>query len=107
MKDKKFNTPTVRFGIPNLAAKVPRFWHFKIPLPGGVYMGGGKLIIASLSAVAIGFLASLPSLLLVVILEYVLTGEEKLDEMKKQTKLLEELVAQENLQKDEMVILDK
>ena len=59
MKDKKFNTPTVRFGIPNLAAKVPRFWHFKIPLPGGVYMGGGKLIIASLSAVAIGFLASL------------------------------------------------
>jgi len=58
-------------------------------------------------SLVIGFLASLPSLLLVVILEYVLTGEEKLDEMKKQTKLLEELVAQENLQKDEMVILDK
>ena len=59
MKDKKFNTPTVRFGIPNLTSKLPRFWNFKIPIFGGLYMGGGKFIVVSFSTIAIGFIASL------------------------------------------------
>ena len=59
MKDKKFNTPTVRFGIPNLTAKLPRFWNFKIPIFGGLYMGGGKFIVVSFITIAIGFIASL------------------------------------------------
>ena len=59
MKNKKISSPRIKFGIPNLTAKLPMFWHFKIPFPGGIYLGGGKLIIGSLSAVAIGFLASL------------------------------------------------
>jgi len=52
MDDKKIN-------LPRLGFKFPRFWSFKIPLPGGVHMGGGKLILGSLSVVGIGFLASL------------------------------------------------
>ena len=59
MKNKKISSPRIKFGIPNLTAKLPRFWNFRLPLPGGIYLGGGKLIVASLSAVAIGFLASL------------------------------------------------
>ena len=59
MKDKKFNTPTVKFGIPNLTSKLPRFWNFKIPIFGGLYMGGGKFIVVSFSTIAIGFIASL------------------------------------------------
>ena len=39
--------------------KLPQFWNFKIPIPGGIYMGGGKLIVGSLATVAIGFLASM------------------------------------------------
>ena len=59
MKDKKFSTPTVRFGVPNLTAKLPRFWNFRIPIFGGFYMGGGKFIVVSFSMIAIGFIASL------------------------------------------------
>jgi len=59
MKDKKFNTPNIRFGIPNIAAKLPRFWNFRIPIFGGIYMGGGKFIVVSFSTIAIGFIASL------------------------------------------------
>ena len=59
MKNREVKTPTVRFGIPNLTARLPRFWNFKVPLPGGIYMGGGKIVIASLSTVALGFIASL------------------------------------------------
>jgi hypothetical protein len=59
MKDKKFHTPNIRFGFPTIVAKLPMFWRFRIPLPGGVYMGGGKLIVGSMATVAVGFLASL------------------------------------------------
>ena len=59
MKDKKFDTPNMKFSIPNLATKLPRFWNFKIPLPGGIYMGGGKVVIVSMGTVALGFVASL------------------------------------------------
>jgi len=37
----------------------PNFLKFRLPFPTGIYLGGGKLIIASLSFVALGFLASL------------------------------------------------
>ena len=59
MKNREVKTPRIRFGIPNLTARLPRFWNFKVPLPGGIYMGGGKIVIASLSTVALGFIASL------------------------------------------------
>ena len=59
MKDKKIKTPAIRFRLPAITAKLPRFWHFRVPLPGGVYMGGGKLIVVSLSTVAVGFIASM------------------------------------------------
>ena len=39
--------------------KLPQFWNFKIPIPGGIYMGGGKLIVGSLATGGIGFLASI------------------------------------------------
>jgi len=62
MKNKKVRevkTPSIRFSIPKLAARLPTLWSFNIPLGGGIYMGGGKLIIGSLSVVALGFLASM------------------------------------------------
>ena len=59
MKDKKFDTPNMKFSVPGLTAKLPRFWNFKIPLPGGIYMGGGKVVIVSMGTVALGFVASL------------------------------------------------
>ena len=59
MKNREVKTPRVRFSIPVLAAKLPKLWNFKIPLPGGIYMGGGKIVIASLSTVVLGFVASL------------------------------------------------
>jgi len=52
MKEKKFN-------LPKLQMKMPKFWSFRIPIGGGIYLGGGKLILGSMSAVAIGFIASM------------------------------------------------
>ena len=52
MKDKIFNTP-------NLRMRLPRFWGFRVPIGGGVHLGGGKLILGSMSVVAIGFIASM------------------------------------------------
>jgi hypothetical protein len=52
MKDRQFN-------LPKMSMRLPKFWKFKIPLGGGFYMGGGKLILGSLSIVAIGFVASM------------------------------------------------
>ncbi len=40
------------------------------------------------------FLGALPALFMVLLIEYFLMREEKLKELRKQTKLLEELVAQ-------------
>ena len=48
-----------QFRIPGLIVRLPRLWAFSLPLPGGLYLGGGKLIVASLSTVALGFLASM------------------------------------------------
>ena len=59
MKKRKFDTPSIGIKIPGMKYSLPKFWNFRLPLPGGIYLGGGKLIVASLSAVALGFLASL------------------------------------------------
>jgi hypothetical protein len=59
MKDRKIKSPSIRFRIPVIATKLPKLWRFRVPLPGGIYMGGGKLVVVSLSAVVLGFLASL------------------------------------------------
>ena len=58
-KVREVKTPSIKFGIPKLTAKLPALWSFNVPLGGGIYMGGGKLIIGSLSVVALGFLASM------------------------------------------------
>ena len=42
------------------------------------------------------FMGALPALFMVLLIEYFLMREEKLAELKKQTKLLEELVAQKD-----------
>ena len=59
MKKRKFSTPSLKFGFSMGSFKLPKFWTFRVPIGGGIYMGGGKLIVGSLSAVALGFLASL------------------------------------------------
>ena len=54
MKPRKF-----RIGIPNI--KLPGFdWlnSIRLPLPGGLYLGGGKLLFGSFGMVVVGFLAS-------------------------------------------------
>jgi len=38
---------------------MPGISRLRIPLPGGIYLGGGKLILVSMSTVALGFLASM------------------------------------------------
>ena len=64
---KKVSLKIPSLKIPSLNLKLgklgsftfPKFWNFKVPIPGGIYMGGGKLIVGSLATVAIGFLASM------------------------------------------------
>jgi len=55
-------------------------------------------------ALFLAFFSSLPALFLVIILEHILSEESKLYEMQKQTKLLEEIKAQ-NFHKE--TILDR
>ena len=52
MKDRKINIPKLKMGL-------PKFWSFRIPIGNGIYLGGGKLILGSMSAVALGFIASM------------------------------------------------
>jgi len=59
MKKRKLSTPSLKVGFSMGSFNLPKFWSFRVPIGGGIYMGGGKLIVGSLSAVAIGFLASL------------------------------------------------
>ena len=47
------------FNLPRISAALPGLARLRLPLPGGVYLGGGRLILFSLSAVALGFLASM------------------------------------------------
>ena len=48
-----------------------------------------------IDAILMSFFASLPALFLVVLLEYIIVGQEKLDEMKIQTKLLQEILSKD------------
>ena len=60
MKDRKFSLPSLKFGMGLLGRfAFPSFLKMKLPFPTGVYLGGGKLIVVSLSFVALGFLASM------------------------------------------------
>ena len=59
MKKRKISTPSLKVGFSMGSFNLPKFWSFRVPIGGGIYMGGGKLIVGSLSAVALGFLASL------------------------------------------------
>ncbi len=59
MKKRKLSTPSLKVGFSMGSFNLPKFWSFRVPIGGGIYMGGGKLIVGSLSAVSIGFLASL------------------------------------------------
>ena len=67
-KKSKFKDKTWSFGLPNLSFKLPSsskersllpaMGGVKIPFPTGVYLGGGKIILISLSAIVLGFLAA-------------------------------------------------
>ena len=59
MKKRKISTPSLKVGFSMGSFNLPKFWSFRVPIGGGIYMGGGKLIVGSLSVVALGFLASL------------------------------------------------
>jgi len=47
------------FSIPSLSVRFGGLTRLRLPLPGGVYLGGGKLIVGSMATVGIGFLASM------------------------------------------------
>jgi hypothetical protein len=62
MNKKKFSfsIPSLSVGLHRFGAmRLPGISRLRVPLPGGVYLGGGKLILVSLSAVALGFLSSM------------------------------------------------
>ena len=47
------------FSIPSLSVRFGGLARVRLPLPGGIYLGGGKLIVGSLSTVALGFIAAM------------------------------------------------
>ena len=47
------------FSIPSLSVRFGGLARIRLPLPGGIYLGGGKLIVGSLSTVALGFIAAM------------------------------------------------
>lgn len=60
MKDRKFSIPSLKFSLGAFGRfKLPSASKLKLPFPTGIYLGGGKLIVVSLSFVALGFLASM------------------------------------------------
>ena len=60
MKDRKFSIPSLKFSLGAFGKfKLPSASKLKMPFPTGIYLGGGKLIVVSLSFVALGFLASI------------------------------------------------
>ncbi|MEA3492397.1 MAG: hypothetical protein U9R27_10910 [Campylobacterota bacterium] len=54
--------------------------------------------VSLVDAIMLSFLGALPGIFLVVILEYFIVGLQRLEEMKKQTKLLEKLLMQGQIQ---------
>ena len=61
-------------------------------LVGAVYTFFSFLKIGFFTAVVMSFLGALPGLFLVVLLEYIIIGAERLDEEKRQTELLEDIL---------------
>ena len=61
MKKKiSFSMPSLKFGLGAFGQfGLPSFLKLKMPFPTGIYLGGGKLIMVSLSFVVLGFLASM------------------------------------------------
>ena len=53
------NKHNFTFSIPSLSVRFGGLARLRLPLPGGVYLGGGKLIVGSLATVALGFIASM------------------------------------------------
>ena len=47
------------FSIPSFSAQFTGLARLRLPLPGGIYLGGGKLIVGSLTTVALGFIAAM------------------------------------------------
>jgi len=60
---------------------------------GAVFLFYTFLQVGLLTAIFASFLGMVPGLFLILLIEYFLMRQEKLNELKKQTKLLEELVA--------------
>jgi uncharacterized membrane protein (DUF106 family) len=63
-------------------------------LIGALYTFFSYYKLSLIDAVIMTFLGALPGLFLVALLEYLIVGIERLEEMKKQTKLLEKLLQQ-------------
>ena len=60
MNNRKFSLPALRISLSRFGTiLLPGISKLRLPLPGGVYLGGGKLILFSLSTVVLGFVASL------------------------------------------------
>ena len=60
MKDRKFSIPSLKFSLGAFGKfKLPLGSKISLPFPTGIYLGGGKLIVVSLSFVVLGFLASM------------------------------------------------
>ena len=59
MNKKRFSLPGLSLNLRILRGVNISIGKFKLPMPTGIYLGGGKLIVGSLSAVAIGFIASM------------------------------------------------
>jgi len=47
------------FSIPSLSVRFGGLARLRLPIPGGIYLGGGRLILVSLSTVALGFVAAI------------------------------------------------
>tara|TARA_Y100000588_G_scaffold133350_1_gene146350 strand:- start:583 stop:1437 length:855 start_codon:yes stop_codon:yes gene_type:complete len=59
-----------KFKLPHINIRMPKFWAFRMSLGGGVYLGGGKLLLGSVSIVVIGFVLGIFTL--------VNTGEQQI-----------------------------
>ncbi len=89
----KLATPTLGLLINFLIGTA---WAFV--LVGVIYTFFSFYMVSLVDAVMLSFLGALPGIFLVVILEYFIVGLQRLEEMKKQTKLLEKLVIQDQVQ---------
>ena len=67
-KNKSFKKKKVNLKLPSFGGlsfgsfgsfKLPKWGRPSLPVPSGIYLGGGKLILFSLGTVALGFIASM------------------------------------------------